>query len=60
MVRDPIAIAQDESLAFERLMAEQLDASFRLAAAILGDEDEARDATQEEFIAGLAPAAAPA
>ena len=51
LVRDPIAIAQDESLAFERLMAEQLDASFRLAAAILGDEDEARDATQEAFIA---------
>ena len=50
-VRDPIAVARDESIAFEQLMSEQLDASFRLAVAILGDQDEARDATQEAFIA---------
>ena len=49
--RDPIAIARDESRAFERLMANQLDASFRLALAILGDRDDAHDATQEAFIA---------
>lgn len=51
VARDPIAIARDESQAFEQLMADQLDASFRLAVAILGDQDEARDATQEAFIA---------
>ena len=51
VARDPIALARDESLAFERLMADQLDASFRLAVAILGDQDDARDATQEAFIA---------
>jgi len=51
LARDPIAIAQVESLAFEQLMAAELDASFRLAVAILGDRDEARDATQDAFIA---------
>jgi RNA polymerase sigma-70 factor (ECF subfamily) len=50
-VRDPIAIAPDESQVFERLMADHLDSTFRLAVSILGDADEARDATQEAFIA---------
>ncbi|MFI5262335.1 MAG: RNA polymerase sigma factor [Candidatus Limnocylindrales bacterium] len=45
-----MAIAQRESGAFEDLMAEHLDASLRVAVAILGDADEARDATQEAFI----------
>jgi RNA polymerase sigma-70 factor (ECF subfamily) len=48
---DPIAIAVHDSQAFEQLMADQLDASLRLAVAILGDPEEARDATQEAFIA---------
>lgn len=46
-----IGLAGDDEGAFERLMADQLDASFRLAVAILGDQDEARDATQDAFIA---------
>jgi len=49
--RDRIAISRDEDQAFERLIADQLDASFRVAVAILGDRDEAHDATQEAFIA---------
>lgn len=51
VARDPIAIAAGESQTFEQLMADQLDVSFRLAVAILGDQDDARDATQDAFIA---------
>ena len=51
IARDPVATAHRESEAFEDLMADHLDESFRVAVAILGDTDEARDATQEAFIA---------
>ena len=51
IARDPVATAHRESEAFEVLMADHLDESFRVAVAILGDTDEARDATQEAFIA---------
>ena len=50
MARDPVATARRESGAFEDLMADHLDESFRVAVAILGNADEARDATQEAFI----------
>ena len=46
------------SEAFEDLMADHLDESFRVAVAILGDADEARDATQEAFITAWRAAAA--
>lgn len=51
IARDPMATAHYESEAFDVLMADHLDESFRVAVAILGDTDEARDATQEAFIA---------
>lgn len=49
--REPILISRDGNQAFEQLMGDELDASFRVAVAILGDQDEAHDATQEAFIA---------
>ena len=59
--RDPIHIANDRSLAdrarhgdlgaFEELMHARIDAIYRLSYAIVGDEADARDATQETFIA---------
>lgn len=51
IARDPVSTVHRESAAFEDLMADHLDESFRVAVAILGDTDEARDATQEAFIA---------
>jgi RNA polymerase sigma-70 factor (ECF subfamily) len=50
IARDQVSTAHRESAAFEDLMADHLDESFRVAVAILGDTDEARDATQEAFI----------
>jgi RNA polymerase sigma-70 factor, ECF subfamily len=50
IARDSVATAHRESGAFEDLMADHLDESYRVAVAILGDADEARDATQEAFI----------
>jgi RNA polymerase sigma-70 factor (ECF subfamily) len=42
--------ARGDSLAFEELVAVRADHSFRLARAILGNESDARDATQDAFI----------
>ena len=42
--------AGGDSLAFERLMATRADGAFRIARAMLGDESEARDATQDAFV----------
>ena len=57
----PIQTAKDRSLAdrarngdldaFEELMYVRIDAIYRLSFAIVGDEADARDATQETFIA---------
>jgi len=57
----PIQTANDRSLAdrarhgdldaFEELMHARLDAIYRLSFAIVGDEADARDSTQEAFIA---------
>jgi RNA polymerase sigma-70 factor (ECF subfamily) len=57
----PIGPALDRSLvdrarsgdldAFESIVRARMDAVYRLTAAILGDEDDARDATQETFVA---------
>ncbi len=59
--RDPIQTVNDRSLAdrarhgdldaFEELMHARIDAIYRLSYAIVGDEADARDATQETFIA---------
>ena len=42
--------ARGDALAFERLLATRADGAFRIARAMLGDESEARDATQEAFV----------
>lgn len=42
--------ARGDALAFERLLATRVDQAFRIARAMLGDESEARDATQESFV----------
>ena len=42
---------QGDALAFERLLRDRLDGLFRTAWAILGDESDARDATQDACIA---------
>jgi RNA polymerase sigma-70 factor (ECF subfamily) len=42
--------AQGDALAFERLLATRADQAFRIARAMLGDESDARDATQETFV----------
>ena len=42
---------QVDALAFERLLRDRLDGLFRTAWAILGDESDARDATQDACIA---------
>lgn len=57
----PIGPALDRSLvdrarsgdldAFESIVRARMDAVYRLTAAILGDEDDARDAAQETFVA---------
>lgn len=43
--------ARGDRLAFEQLVESRLDRIFRTACAILGNESDARDATQEAFIA---------
>jgi RNA polymerase sigma factor (sigma-70 family) len=43
--------ARGDALAFERLLATRADQAFRVARAILGDESDARDATQDTFVA---------
>jgi RNA polymerase sigma-70 factor (ECF subfamily) len=58
---EPIETAKDRSLverarngdldAFEELMHARIDAIYRLSYAIVGDEADARDSTQETFIA---------
>ena len=58
---EPIETAKDHSLAdrarkgdldaFEELMHARIDAIYRLSFAIVGDEADARDSTQETFIA---------
>jgi RNA polymerase sigma-70 factor (ECF subfamily) len=58
---DPIGPALDRSLidrarngdleAFETIVRARMDAVYRLTSAILGDEADARDATQETFVA---------
>jgi RNA polymerase sigma-70 factor (ECF subfamily) len=42
--------ARGDVLAFERLVATRADQAFRIARAMLGDESEARDATQDAFV----------
>jgi RNA polymerase sigma-70 factor (ECF subfamily) len=42
--------ARGDALAFERLLASRADWAFRIARAMLGDESEARDATQDAFV----------
>ena len=42
--------ARGDALAFERLIATRADHAFRIARAMLGDESEARDATQDAFV----------
>ena len=42
--------ARGDALAFERLLATRADGAFRIARAMLGDESEARDATQDAFV----------
>jgi RNA polymerase sigma-70 factor (ECF subfamily) len=42
--------ARGDALAFERLLATRADHAFRIAQAMLGDESEARDATQDAFV----------
>jgi RNA polymerase sigma-70 factor, ECF subfamily len=43
--------ARGDARAFERLLATRADQAFRIARAMLGDESDARDATQEAFVA---------
>ncbi|MFI5040881.1 MAG: RNA polymerase sigma factor [Acidimicrobiales bacterium] len=42
--------ARGDALAFESLLATRADGAFRVARAMLGDESEARDATQDAFV----------
>jgi RNA polymerase sigma-70 factor (ECF subfamily) len=42
--------ARGDEIAFERLVEMRLDRSFRTACAILGNEADARDATQDAFV----------
>jgi RNA polymerase sigma-70 factor, ECF subfamily len=42
--------ARGDGLAFERLLVTRADRAFRIARAMLGDESEARDATQDAFV----------
>jgi RNA polymerase sigma-70 factor (ECF subfamily) len=42
--------AAGDAVAFERLVIARADRAFRTARAILGDESDARDATQEAFL----------
>jgi RNA polymerase sigma-70 factor (ECF subfamily) len=42
--------AHGDALAFERLVAAQADRAFRIARAILGNDADAGDATQEAFV----------
>ncbi len=42
--------ARGDALAFERLVATRADGAFRTARAMLGDESDARDATQDAFV----------
>ena len=42
--------AQGDALAFERLVADRADRAFRIARAIVGNDADARDATQDAFI----------
>ncbi|HYO42696.1 MAG TPA: RNA polymerase sigma factor [Candidatus Limnocylindrales bacterium] len=42
--------ARGDALAFERLLAARADGAFRIARAMLGDESDARDATQDAFV----------
>jgi RNA polymerase sigma-70 factor, ECF subfamily len=42
--------ARGDALAFERLLVTRADGAFRIARAMLGDESEARDATQDAFV----------
>jgi RNA polymerase sigma-70 factor (ECF subfamily) len=42
--------AGGDEIAFERVVASQLDRSFRTARAILGNDADARDAVQEAFV----------
>ena len=43
--------ASGDNLAFERLVIDRVDRLYRTARAILGNEPDARDATQEAFVA---------
>ena len=43
--------ASGDSVAFERLVTDRVDRLYRTARAILGNEQDARDATQEAFVA---------
>jgi RNA polymerase sigma-70 factor, ECF subfamily len=45
------AAARGDALAFERLLVTRADNAFRIAKAMLGDESDARDATQDAFVA---------
>lgn len=42
--------ARGDGEAFERVVATQVDRSFRTARAILGNDEDARDATQDAFV----------
>jgi RNA polymerase sigma-70 factor (ECF subfamily) len=42
--------ARGDALAFESLMATRADWAFRIARAMLGEESDARDATQDAFV----------
>ena len=42
--------ARGDALAFEQLVAARADRAFRIARAILGNDADARDATQEAFV----------
>ncbi|MEP6639115.1 MAG: RNA polymerase sigma factor [Chloroflexota bacterium] len=42
--------ARGDSLAFEQLVAARADRAFRIARAILGNDADARDATQDAFV----------
>lgn len=44
------AAARGDGDAFQQIVATQLDRSFRTAKAILGNEEDARDATQDAFV----------
>jgi RNA polymerase sigma-70 factor (ECF subfamily) len=45
-----VRAARGDALAFERLLATRADHAFRIARAMLGNESDARDATQETFV----------